>query len=132
MIRRRYQPVFRAPAATPFDFPVMIVQQQVVVLAQQDPVGHVGAAAVTHPMLDMVRLAPEGRSIASCPETAAVSLGQRNPLALREETVFSAHVERLPERVEHDGNGSLGTRKPLDRLDRNRDLAALQSSVPCS
>ena len=97
--------------------------------AEQESVGDVGTAAVAGPVLDVVGFAPGGWAVASGPAAAAVAFGECGALTGSEEPVLAADVERLPVLVEHDGDRALDAGEPLDGLDRDRLLGALQTTV---
>ena len=123
------EPVFRLGGASSFDFPVVVVEEEMVVFAEEQSVGDVGAAVVSGPVLDVVGFAPGGWSVASGPEAAAVAFGEGGALAWGEESVFAPDVEGVAVAVEDDGDGALGAGEALDRGDRDRELSALEAAV---
>ncbi len=73
----------------------MVVEQQVVVFAEQEAVGRIRSAAVAGPVLDVMSFAPGGRTFAAGPAASRISNGKRYALATCVQTLLSPHVERL-------------------------------------
>ena len=123
------EPVFGLGGASSFDLPVVVVEEEMVVFAEEQSVGDVGAAVVSGPVLDVVGFAPGGWSVASGPEAAAVAFGEGGALAWGEESVFAPDVEGVAVAVEDDGDRALGAGEALDSCDRDGLLRALQTPV---
>src|SRR5487761_2059679 len=102
------------------------------VLAQENSVGDVGAAAVSGPVLDVVGFAPGGWTFAAGPAASAIALGECDALAGGEEALLATDVERLAVLVKDDSHGALGAGETFDGLDRDGLLCALESSVSCA
>ncbi len=79
------------------------------------PSGNVGSALMSHEFVDVMRLGPAGRSIASGESTTAVASGQADPLSSGEEPLFAPDVDDLTVGVEPDRDHARFTRVPLDR-----------------
>jgi hypothetical protein len=94
------------------------------------PVCHVGAACVSCPVLDVVGFAPGGWAVAAGPAASAVAFGEGGALTVGEEALFASDVEGLAVLVEDDGHGAVGAGEPLDGLDRDRLVGAVQAPVP--
>jgi hypothetical protein len=89
-----------------------------VVSAQENAVGDVGAALISLPVFDVVGFAPGGRSFAAGPPASAIAGRESHALRPAEEPAFAPKIERLPSvvRVAVDGekNCAGGARVPLD------------------
>jgi hypothetical protein len=109
---------------------MMVVQEQVMVLAEQDSVGRIGAATVSRPVLDVVRFAPGWRSVAVGPSASTVPFFEHAALATGEQPLLATQVERLAVLVEDEGDGALDAGEPLDRLDRHRDVTRRKPTMP--
>src|SRR5215204_976374 len=80
------------------DLPATVVDDSMVVPAEQDQIVHVSGSAIG-PVDDVVGVAPVGGSGAAREGAAAIASGQRGPLAGADGAVFAADVER-------DGGGA--------------------------
>ena len=129
MVGRWDQPIFAASRPASLDLPVVIVQEEMVVFAEQDSVGHVGAATVSGPVVDVVGFAPGWWSFAAGPTASTVAFGKGRALAGCEESLLATHVERLAVLVEDDGDGALSAGETFDGFDRDRLLGSLQTPV---
>ena len=76
-----------------------------VVSAQQDPVGKVGAVGVSGPEQDVVAFEPGCWSVAVGEYASAVPGSQGGALLCRVEPLFPAHVQRWPVLIEVDRLG---------------------------
>src|SRR4051812_16276769 len=103
----------------------MIVGKKVVMLAKLDALVDVRSAVISIPELDVMRFGPGGRAIAPDPHASAVSHSQDIPLATTEESLLPSEVHALTVVVEQDGNGSARADHPLNGLNRNRVVFAL-------
>ena len=88
------------------DVPPVVVKQQVMEFAEQDAVFDVGVPVVAFPVVDVVRFAPGGRSVAAGPEASAVSHPEADALPGGEEALGSSDVDALAVVVEGDGDRS--------------------------
>ena len=59
------------------DFPVVVVEEEVVASAEEDSVVDVGGSVVSVPVSDVVCFAPGGGSVAGGEHAAAVAEGER-------------------------------------------------------
>jgi hypothetical protein len=74
---------------------MIVVQQQVMVSAEENSVGNVGAAAVSCPKLDVMGFRPGRRPLATGPTASAVSRCKCDALGAGVETLFASAVQRL-------------------------------------
>ncbi len=79
--------------AMAFDSPMVVVEQHVVMSAQQDTVVDVSAAVIVIPFVDVVGFAPGRRSVAGGEDAPAVSHAQCGALASGEASFGSPVVE---------------------------------------
>ena len=75
------------------DFPLVVVEEEVVVSAEEDSVGEVGASGVSYPVGDVVAFAPGGGPVAAGPHASAVAGGQGDALSCGVEAVFTSDVQ---------------------------------------
>src|SRR4051812_39927567 len=95
--------------------------------AEQDPVGKVGAPVVASPLPDVVSLGPRWRPIASRPHASAVAHGQCSSLASGVGALFPPEVEHLAGCIEDHGQDAARTGETFDGCHRRR-LAALENA----
>src|SRR5690606_7338241 len=101
------------------DAPASVMQLHVVISAEQDPAVDVGSTAVGMPLVDMVRLAIGGWTVASLPTAAAIAYGEGDALSRREQAVLAADIQWIPATVDRYGH-----RRVADALidDRRRQV----------
>ena len=99
------------------DLPTVVVQEQVVVSAEQDAVSNIGTAVISIPVGDVMGFAPGGRTLAVTETAAAISCGEGDALRAGEHPLLSTHVEWLKSIVKNDLCGATGTRKALNGVD---------------
>ena len=78
------------------DGPVVVVEQHVVVAAEEHPVDDICLSAVAEPLVDVVRFGPGRRPIASGPQASAVSGNEGDFLAAGEQSLLAADVQAPP------------------------------------
>jgi hypothetical protein len=83
-------------------FPAVIVQQEVMVPTEQNPVRNVCGAVIPIPLLDVVGFAPRWRSFATAEPATTISCGEGDALGSGEHPLFATNVERLKAFVEHN------------------------------
>jgi hypothetical protein len=84
------------------DFPTVVVEEQVMVPTEQDPVRNVGTAMISVPVVDMMSFAPGWWSFAVSETAATISCGKGDALRFGEHALVAADVERLECVVESD------------------------------
>jgi hypothetical protein len=84
-----------------FYFPAVVVEEQVVVFTQRDPVGDVGFAFVARPLVDVVGFSPGHGCVASDRCASAPFDGEGFALFRGEQPVFSSDIQRLKIFVEN-------------------------------
>jgi len=71
------------------------VEEQVVMSAEEDSGGDIGAAAIPFPVLDVVGFAPGGWALTAGEAASTVAGSQCDALAGAEEAAFAAEIQRL-------------------------------------
>lgn len=84
------------------DAPPMMVKIHVVEPAEQDAAIDVGSAAVGCPLVDVVRLAVWGRTVAAVPRASTIAQGEPEALGGSEQAMLTADVERIACTVDRD------------------------------
>ncbi len=102
------------------DAPLVVVQQQVVVFAEQDAVIHVSSAVISHPFIGVVGFAPRGWSVAAGPDAASVAGGEGDALATGEQAHLPAEVEHVALGAEEDRLNSRLADESLGRRGAHR------------
>lgn len=125
----RCEPVFVVVAG---DVPAVVVEEQVVVSAEEDSVVDVGAAVISFPVLDVVGFGPGGWAVASGSHASAVSGGQCDALTVGEESLFAPDVDGLAVGVDGDGDGAGVAHRAFDGFDGDGVGAAFDATVPDS
>ena len=106
------------------DVPPVVVEQQVVVAAEQDAVGQVGVAAVSFPVHDVVGFGPGRWPVAAGGGASAPEDGEGFFLFAGEETLFAPEVDNMPIVGEDDPGDAGVAGQPPRGPDRHRgDLA---------
>ncbi len=88
--------------------------------AEQDSVGDVGAAVISEPFVDVMRLAPGGWSVAAGESASSISHRQTDALPRREQPPLAADIDDLAGGVEVDRDRSAIAELALDRADAER------------
>ncbi len=113
------------------DLPPFVVHAHVVISAQQDSAVDARAAAVSMPVVDMVRL-DHADPPSAVPESAsAVSYCQRNALCPCVEAPSSTDIERVAERVNIHLLESVYTDVAFNRGSRDRVALPEDPPSPC-
>ena len=89
------------------DPPAVVVQQHVMEPAEQHAAVDVGAAVVFDEVIAVVGLAVRRGALASGPDAAAVTRGERHPLPRGVEALFATEVERVAVSIESDLHGAV-------------------------
>jgi hypothetical protein len=116
----RHKQVPRPIAA---NLPPVVVREKVMMSAQQDSVGDIGASAVALPVVDVVCFAPGWWPFATGPAASAIACGKGDALGPAEESAFAAQVEWLASvlgrAVDRQHNRARTARHSFDRGDRD-------------
>jgi hypothetical protein len=107
----------RIAGVVALDFPVVVVHEQVMVSAEQDPVFKIGFAVVAPPVIDVVGFGPRRRPFTIGENATAVSGGEGDLLVAGEETLFPPQVQGLPVTGNGYDGGAAGAGETLDGLD---------------
>ena len=101
----------------------MVVQQEMMMSAQQDSSVDVGCATISLPVVDVVCFAPGWWPFATGPAASAIACGKGDALGPAEESAFAAQVEWLAGvlgiAVDRQHNRSRTARHSFDRGDRD-------------
>ena len=92
---------------------------------EQDPTIYVGAATVTLPLVDVVRLAVRRGPVAARPAASAVAHRERDPLPRREQPLLPADLERIAARIHRDRHVAAVAHALIGDLRRKGDDAVL-------
>ena len=88
------------------DVPVVVVQQHVVVAAEQDPISQIGFPVIAGPLVNVVGFRPGGGAVAAGEGAAAVAGFQGAPDRGRGRVGEPAHIEWLAVCAEYDRDDS--------------------------
>src|SRR5690554_2657181 len=116
-------------AAFSGDVPVVVVEEHVVVSAQQDPVREVGVAVISGPLVDVVGFGPGGGPVTVWPPAPTVPGGQADALPSCVQALLPPEVDALPVGIEGDRDSPGLTQHSLDCFDRHRGGLSLDATV---
>ncbi len=113
----------------PHDFPVIVVNEHVVMSAQEDSVRDIRLTAVARPVVDVVSLSPAGRTVASFEHAPAIAHGKRDLLMGSEQSRFPAKIDDVATTIEYYGDRSPQADRPFDRFNADRIFVSLNAAV---
>ena len=108
---------------------MLVVQQQMVGMAEERPVGKVRTSVVFEPLVDVMRFCPRWRFLTVDPEASAVAYCHCGALFLGEESIVAADVDDLAVVVEFDAAGAGVAEQPVDGFLGDGERVALDLPV---